>query len=213
MVNYLELHELSRLLEAAKKRSVKFEAMLAMMAYGGLRVGECTMIPLATVYRDDQLLRMIHLPASITKFKKPRDVAIPDPLADILIRYLWVRTRSKVVSDLLFPGPRGKPLTLWAVEKRIKALADKVIGRRITPHSMRHTFGTILARSAPIRVVQEAMGHTSLAATQIYLHVNRQDIQDAVSVAFPKTDPPPKTPDYTLKNEVSKAFESAQAKL
>jgi len=213
LLNYLEMHELTKVLEAAKKRSPKFEAMLAMMAYGGLRIGEARQIQLATVLRDGELLRMIHLPAIITKTKRSREVWIPDPLADILIRYLWVRTKSKVISDLLFPGPRGKPLGSSSIEKRLKTMTDPLLGRRITPHTLRHTFATILARSAPIRVVMEALGHTSLASTQIYLHVNKQDIKQASEVAFPRIDPPPKEPNYKLKNEVFKAFETAQIKL
>lgn len=208
MLNYLEYPELIQLLEAAKIRSPKFEAMLALMAYTGLRLNEALSLPLAHVLQDGKLRKQFYVLASSNKPKKSREAFIPAPLADILERYLFYRGRIKIPSDLLFPSPRGTKMSFTAVEKRVKNLGLKILGRRVTPHSLRHTFGTLLARTAPIRVVQEALGHLQLSSTQIYTHVTRQDIERAVGVAFDPTPPKPIEVASPLKKAVTEAFES-----
>lgn len=207
MLNYLEFPELLKLLEVAKKSGTKIEAMIAWMAFTGTRISETLTLPLSAVLRDNQMLKMVHLPAAIAKGKRSRQLFIPDPLAEILVRYLWDRTRVKFNSELLFPGPGGRKLTSSAAQKSIRKLALEAIGRRITPHSLRHTFGTILARSAPIRVVQEALGHKSLASTQIYTHVNQLDLQKAVDGAFNAPLPKPAETYSPLKKAITEAFE------
>ena len=77
--------------------------------------------------------------------------------------------------ERLFLNARGRPLTrvgAWGVVKRCTELAG--IDKRVTPHTLRHTFAThLLEGGADLRAVQEMLGHADLATTQIYTHVDR----------------------------------------
>lgn len=189
MLNYLELPELQLVLAAAEKKSIKLKAMLAMMAFTGTRLSETISLPLSSFIQDDQIPPVVHLPPYICKGKRPRLIIIPAPLAAILKQYLLVRLRKKFVSPLLFPGPQGGKYSLSAIEKQTLWLCQSVLHRRVTPHSFRHTFGTLLSRTSSIRVVQEALGHASLSSTQIYTHVTQRDLQLAVDQTFNSLPP------------------------
>lgn len=218
MIDYLEFPDLIRLLQGAKKahvarhtaspkKSLRMEAMIGLMAYCGLRLHELLSLTLSMVLRQDVILRVIYLPAEITKYKHPREVFVPDPLHEILTRYLWMRLKMKIDSPLLFPSIKGTKLEPTTIRKALALISFRVLQRRVNPHALRHTFGTLLARSAPIRVVQEAMGHSQLSSTMIYTHVTRPDIQKAVGEAFntPPIVSEPAAP--SMKDFVQKAFE------
>jgi len=181
--------------------------MIAMMAYTGIRSMELLALRLDAVLRGDVILRSIELPAETTKTKKGRELYVPQPLRDILLNYLWERTKAKIDSPFLFYGPQGGPLTRSALEKAVTSMGKRVLDRRLYPHALRHTFGTLLARSAPIRVVQEALGHKSLSSTMIYTHVSRPDIQKAVDSCFDLHPAPVETLDPVRKEAVDKAFQ------
>lgn len=76
-------------------------------------------------------------------------------------------------------GPRS-PLNKRTVGRWIRSETGRVLGVAIRPHALRHTFATRLLRVADIRVVQELLGHATLGATQIYCHVNEDDLRAAV---------------------------------
>ena len=76
-------------------------------------------------------------------------------------------------SPFVFLGPGGRPLTRQAVWKlvRRRALAAG-LGRRVSPHTLRHTFAThLLTGGADLRIVQTLLGHADIGTTQIYTHV------------------------------------------
>ena len=94
--------------------------------------------------------------------------ALETYLADERPRHLRGRA-----SPFVFLGPRGKPLTRQAVWKlvRRRALAAG-LGRRVSPHTLRHTFAThLLAGGADLRIVQTLLGHADIVTTQVYTHV------------------------------------------
>ncbi len=74
----------------------------------------------------------------------------------------------------LFLNARGRPLTRAGAWKIVRGYVQKAkIGRRVTPHTFRHTFAThLLDRGADLRAVQEMLGHADIATTQIYTHVD-----------------------------------------
>ena len=185
MVNYLEYPEFVSLLSAASKKRLKTYALIALLGYTGLRISEALHLKVSMVMLNGTIPTSIQLPSFIAKNHRSREIFIPDPLLPILIRYLLTYLLPKPESTWLFPGSTGSPMTVRNAQIIISKLAYKTLHRRVTPHTLRHTYATLLARRAPIRVVQQALGHTSLSATQIYTHVTRSDVQSAVDLTFP----------------------------
>src|SRR5439155_1207930 len=102
-----------------------------------------------------------------------RFLVVRGVLADDVLRHLRIRRPPARPSPFVFLGPGGRPLTRQAVWKlvRRRALAAG-LGRRVSPHTLRHTFAThLLTGGADLRIVQTLLGHADIGTTQIYTHV------------------------------------------
>lgn len=124
-------------------------------------------------------------------------IICPHP-EDSLMRKLGKRTFGSLPWYWLFPSQKVHGMERWyASDKRlVSALRDAAktlnITQRVNPHSLRHSFATGLLRDGvDVRVIQEQMGHTSLATTEIYLHTaglkTVQSPLDTAILKFPKT--------------------------
>jgi integrase/recombinase XerD len=140
-----------------------------MLAYGaGLRISEACRLQIADV---DSKAGVIHV--RNTKRNRDRDVMLsPRLLAEL--RSYWRRRRPP--GPELFPGRAGAGTTLTraAVCKALKnARAAAGLDRRVTPHSMRHSFAThLLEQGTDLRTLQVLLGHASMATTAHYVHVS-----------------------------------------
>lgn len=110
---------------------------------------------------------------------KTRQLAITARLFDLIER--WANVIPSVGKHQggwpMFPATRdGKPITVRTVQRAIKAIGIELLGKPLTPYDLRHTFATQLLRASNLRVVQDSLGHRSASTTQIYTHVQDQDI-------------------------------------
>jgi integrase/recombinase XerD len=147
---------------------------LLELAYGaGLRVSELVALTPGDVWMDDQVVRVFG------KGGKERLVPIGRQVMGAVSIYLHeLRTRldrGKTRNRLLL-NVRGQPLSrvgAWGIVKQAAIRAG--ITKRVTPHTLRHSFAThLLEGGADLRAVQEMLGHADLATTQIYTHVDRE---------------------------------------
>jgi integrase/recombinase XerD len=132
----------------------------------------------------------------IGKGNKERVVPLGSRAREALTEYL-TRDRPRLVAGLVgvpnvFVTRRGRPLTrvgLWAIVKKHALAAG--LPAKVSPHTLRHSFAThLLAGGADLRVVQEMLGHASIATTQIYTRVELSRLRQVHAQFHPRS---PKT--------------------
>ncbi len=171
----LSYKEVERLLAAPKGDSPirrRDRAILEMLYATGLRVSELAGLTLDSIRFDASFLRCIG------KGRKERVVPFSSAAASALQAYLahdrplWSRDET---NRTLFLSRLGAPLsrkTLWQMVRRYAR--DAGVGKPISPHTLRHSFAShLLHNGAPLRVIQELLGHSDIATTQIYTHVDQ----------------------------------------
>jgi len=151
--------------------------MLRLMLNTGLRLAEVT----ALKWRDVDLTTG-KLMVRQGKGHKDRSLWLGEPDIDRL-RHLRER-QAAVCGDCkhVFTTLQGRPLGHRYVQRMVKRYARKAgIEKRITPHTLRHTFATDLYReTSKIVLVQKALGHAYLATTEIYTHIVDPELEDAL---------------------------------
>ena len=172
----LSAAECQRLVEApgAEEKLGWRDRALLELAYGaGMRVSELVNLTPADLWMDEQVVRVFG------KGGKERLVPIGRQVMGAVSIYQHELRpkldRGKTKNRLLL-NVRGQPLSrvgAWGIVKQAAIRAG--IAKRVTPHTLRHSFAThLLEGGADLRAVQEMLGHADLATTQIYTHVDRE---------------------------------------
>jgi integrase/recombinase XerC len=164
--------------------ALRDRAALELLYGSGLRVGEVASL---TVDRIDVPRGRVLV---LGKGSKERDVPISEYAADALRDYLEAGRPQMTPegSRQLFFNRRGKPFSERDIRSMVQRYGATLLpGRRVTPHTLRHSFAThLLEGGADIRAVQELLGHASVATTQRYTHVSRRRLFDAYERAHPR---------------------------
>jgi integrase/recombinase XerD len=147
---------------------------LLELAYGaGLRVSELCGLGLPDLLLSDGLVRVFGKGGKERLVPIGRKVVGPVSIYLNQTRPALDRGRSE---GRVLLNARGGPLTrvgAWGIIKRVAKVAG--LTRRVTPHTLRHSFAThLLEGGADLRAVQEMLGHVDLSTTQIYTHVDRE---------------------------------------
>ena len=95
---------------------------------------------------------------------------------------------NKKYEENLFLNSRGSSMSRVIVFIIIKELADKAgIRKNISPHTFRHSFAThMLQNGADLRFIQEMLGHSSITTTEIYTHLNTEELRDTILKYHPR---------------------------
>ena len=178
--NVLSTDEVERLLktpDVSKPRGLRDKAMLELLYATGLRVSELLSAPLTALDPTVGFIRCLG------KGAKERIVPVGSSALQWLKEYL-TRGRPSLAAErethFLFLGRDGRRLTRQAFWKSIRSYAGKAgVLKRITPHTLRHSFAThLLERGADLRSVQLMLGHADISTTQIYTHVSRARLRE-----------------------------------
>ncbi len=166
---------------ASDPAKARDRALFELLYGAGLRVSEATSLRVADLDLDNALVRCLG------KGSKERLVPMGPVAADWLRAYLSKRGRLRA-HDWVFAGPSGRPLTRQRVWQLIRAYARRAgLRERVTPHTLRHAFAThLLGHGAHLRAIQEMLGHSRIATTQIYTHVDRTHLRAVYDRAHPR---------------------------
>lgn len=159
---------------------------LTEILYGcGLRASEVVGLTLDSVRFDEGLVRVRG------KGGKVRLVPLGSRAEEALKAYLADSRptyRPAPGEAALFLGPRGRGIsrpTLWRIVKRRARMAR--LPKEVSPHWLRHSFAThLLAGGAPIRAIQEMLGHADIGTTQVYTHVDSKRLASVVKQFHPR---------------------------
>lgn len=171
--------EVERLLEAPKidkPIGLRNRALLETLYGAGLRVSELASLKIEDIQFDAGYLRCFG------KGSKERVVPLGGAAAAYLKKYIEEARPQfdrATQSPYVFLSNRARPLsrkTIWQLIRR--CAHDAGITKTVSPHTLRHSFAShLLANQAPLRVIQEMLGHADIATTQIYTHIDAPRLQ------------------------------------
>ncbi len=184
----LSRQEVESLLEAPEVDAAfawRDRALLEVLYGAGVRVSELVGLAVGDVWHDQGLVRVLG------KGAKERLVPIGRRALGALAIYtreIRPRLDRGETAGRLFLNARGRPLSrvgAWGIVKRCARRAG--IAKRVTPHTLRHTFAThLLEGGADLRAVQEMLGHADLSTTQLYTHVDRDYLRTVHQIYHPR---------------------------
>lgn len=169
----LSINELEKILE--QNLEIQDYAIVELLYSAGLRVSELTELELKNIDLTQQTIKVFG------KGSKERIVPIGKKCSEIVQKYLKKRELIALKYNskpYLFLTNDGKKITRQRVYKIIHSLGD-IVGKNISPHTIRHSFAThLLERGADLRVVQELLGHASIVTTQLYTHISKKTLRE-----------------------------------
>jgi site-specific recombinase XerD len=171
--------EVARLLQATTCR--KHRAILMTVYAAGLRVSELAALRPGDIDSERMVINIRQ-----GKGRKDRTVMLAHALLHTLREY-WREYRPR--GDWLFPGRRPEdPVSTTSVQRICRTAAARArLRKRVTTHTLRHTFAThLLSGGCDLRSVQEMLGHADVATTQLYTHLSREKIKEVYFRAHPR---------------------------
>lgn len=186
VLSVAEIDSMLSKIDLSKPEGRRNKAMLEVLYSCGLRVTELVGLKLSNLYRDEEFVRVIG--------KGDKERLVPVSKKAIKEIDLYMPDRNSLVvqpgnEDILFLNRRGRMLSRVMVFTIIKELASAAgIKKRVSPHTFRHSFATHLVEGgADLRAVQEMLGHESIITTEIYTHLDREYLRDAIISYHPRS--------------------------
>jgi integrase/recombinase XerC len=183
LVSFLPIDEATAVVGAralggnARARDV---AILELLYATGLRVSELASLDMDAVDRERRTVQVVG------KGRKERIVPYGAAAAQALDTYLGPRANAR---GAVFTNARGGRLGVRSIRAIVgRAAAAAGVTRRVTPHTLRHTFAThLLDAGADLRMIQELLGHSRLSTTQRYTHVGADQLMKVYDAAHPRS--------------------------
>lgn len=174
-----EIDSMIAQIDLSSNEGTRNRAIIEMLYGSGLRVSELVDLRLSKIFRKEQYMLVEG------KGRKERYVPISPEAEKWFAMWMQDRNRWDVkpeAEDHAFVNRYGRPLTrvmVFTIIKRLTAAAG--ITKNVSPHTLRHSFAThLLQNGADLRVIQQLLGHESIATTEIYTHVDVGDLHRAI---------------------------------
>jgi integrase/recombinase XerD len=182
-----EINAIIAAIDLSQPEGIRNKAIIETLYSCGLRVSELVNLRITDLFFKEGFIKVTG------KGSKQRLV----PVSDTAVRYIeeyfqYVRSRMNPVKgaeNIVFLNRRGNKLSRVMVFTLLRNLVEKSgINKQVSPHSLRHSFATHLVEGgADLRAVQEMLGHESILTTEIYTHLNREFLRDAIIRFHPRS--------------------------
>ena len=184
----LTTDEIDKLISCAfsKKFGLRNQTIIEIMYSCGLRVSEVTEMKISNIFFDESLIKILG------KGNKERFIPLSSTAKKLLYNYITYNRKNlsqdKQSIDIVFLNNRGKKLTRVMVYNIINdAALEAKINKKISPHTLRHSFAThLIENGADIISIQKMMGHENVVTTEKYLHVNKKHLVETVIKFHPR---------------------------
>jgi integrase/recombinase XerC len=182
-----ETAELLDLPRSSEPLDLRDKAILELFYATGIRVSELVGIEAADIHFGERLVRVRG------KGKKERIVPFGGKAREALEAYGRARAgligKGAAGEAAFFLNYRGGRLTTRSIQRMVqKYIRRTAVTRKISPHSLRHSFAShLLGRGADLRVIQELLGHASLATTEKYTHVDLRQLLSVYKKSHPRS--------------------------
>ena len=184
----LSLEEIERMIaqiDMSKAEGNRNRAIIEILYGSGLRVSELVNLRLSDIYIVEGYIRVCG------KGNKQRLVPISQEA--MTWSAYWLEDRHALdikpeATDIVFLNRYGRQLTRAMIFTIVKRLAEQAdIHKTISPHTLRHSFAThLLQNGADLRIIQQLLGHETIGTTEIYTHVEVQDLREAILKYHPE---------------------------
>tara|TARA_Y100000385_G_scaffold275786_1_gene320621 strand:+ start:87 stop:980 length:894 start_codon:yes stop_codon:yes gene_type:complete len=181
-----EIDSLISAIDLSHPQGERNRAILEVLYSCGLRVSELTNLKLSNIRFKEGYVKVIG------KGNKERFAPIGSSAIKFLNIYLnEIRNHQDIQKgseDIVFLNRRGNKLTRVMIFTIIKQLAEKIgMKKKISPHTFRHSFAThLIEGGADLRAIQEMLGHESITTTEIYTHLDREYLREAIMQFHPR---------------------------
>lgn len=182
--NFLTYNEVLKILEIPPRDNWQYlrdRAIIELLYSTGIRVGELVNLKIEDINFAEEVIKVKG------KGRKERIVPVGKFALDCLIEY--IERRPNKGEKFVFLNKYGKKLTERSVERIIKKYSIIAgINKKVTPHTLRHTFAThLLDRGADLRFVQELLGHERITTTQVYTHLTIEKLKELYNKFHPRS--------------------------
>ena len=185
---YLTIDEVFHLLDSVKdnelpsQRPLRDKAIFELMYATGIRCSELVSIKLCDIDLDNKTIRIIG------KGNKERIVLFGNKAKERLVTYIDTeRPKTAKADEFLFLNQWGTSLTSRSIQRIIVMFRQFLkVERAITPHKIRHSFAThLLSQGVDLRIIQELLGHKTVASTERYTHVSIERLSNLCDTIHP----------------------------
>lgn len=187
---FLTIEEINRIIAAidlSHPEGIRNKAIIETLYSCGLRVSELVNLRITNMFFNEGFIKVTG------KGSKQRLVPISEPAMRYIEQY-FEHVRNHLVpvkgaENIVFLNRRGNKLSRVMIFTFLKNLVKKAeINKVVSPHTFRHSFATHLVEGgADLRAVQEMLGHESILTTEIYTHLNREFLRDAIIRFHPRS--------------------------
>lgn len=184
-LSHEEIEKIIASIDVSQPEGTRNRTIIETLYGCGLRVSELVNLRLSDLFFEENFIRVIG------KGDKQRLV----PISDWTIKYIniykdTIRSHQNIKpknEDILFLNRRGGKLTREMIFIIVKEATERAgIRKKVSPHTFRHSFASVLLKNgADLHSIQQMLGHESITTTEIYTHLDKQQLRDAIEKYHP----------------------------